>query len=455
MQQRLFLGAFSASLLLIAVALGMLVVAACGDDDDAPAGSSNESTATPAPTTVVSPTATPGVSAPPGTATGPAEHEGNRALAIVEELTKAPRVSGTASEARAAEYLAGLLRSYGYSTEVMEFEFDGDRYRAGQIVVNGASIQALSLSGSPGGKVEAATAYVGLADGAGIGSQDLSGKIAVADRGTLNFIDKYANVKAKGAIGLIVVNHLPGPFSGNLTTAASFPVVAVAKEDGAPALDAAKRGATMSIEAAASTGKTKALNVLAKPTADSECKILVGGHFDSVPGAPGANDNASGASNVIELARALAVDGLDEGVCFAVFGAEESGLYGSKALVQRFKDEGELPEYMLNLDVTGMGRGVEVIGGSDSAREALRLAREFGFPAIASQLPANSGSDHMSFDDAGIETVFLTSGDFDTIHSPEDVFGDIDANVLDQIGDTGLAIVKYWLAEVARAGGPA
>jgi len=62
----------------------------------------------------------------------------------------------------------------------------------------GKEIEALTLAGSPGGKVQASSAYVGLADPAGIGNQDLTGKIAVADRGTLNFIDKYANVKAKG-----------------------------------------------------------------------------------------------------------------------------------------------------------------------------------------------------------------------------------------------------------------
>ncbi|MCL4243466.1 MAG: M28 family peptidase, partial [Dehalococcoidia bacterium] len=61
----------------------------------------------------------------------------------------------------------------------------------------------------------------------------------------------------------------------------------------------------------------------------------------------------------------------------------------------------------------------------------------------------NSGSDHESFLNAGIETVFFTSGDFSTIHSPADVAADISSEVLDQVGDAALLVVQDLLAEVA------
>lgn len=450
----LFLGILCVSLALVALAAGVLVVEGFGSDGDtAPAGSNLTATASPTapqPTVNLSPTATPGVSGPTGTAAGPAEHDGARALAIVKQLASQPRVSGTPAESRAAEYIAGLFRSYGYSTEVMEFEFDGDRFRAGEVTAGGRTIEALTLAGSAGGKVEAAAVYVGLADSAGIGGKDLKGKVAVADRGTLNFVDKYTNVKDAGAVGLVIVNNRPGPFSGNLTAAATIPVVGVSQEEGLAALDAAKAGAPVGIDSPPTVGLTKALNVIAKPKATSQCKLVVGGHFDSVPGAPGANDNASGTANVIELARATAADGLDEGICFATFGAEESGLFGSEAFVAKLAREGKLPRYMINLDVTGVGKGVEVIGEGQVARDALATAKALGIPAVASQLPANSGSDHQSFNEAGVPTVFFTSGDFATIHSPQDVSADISETVLDQVGDAALAVIKNLLAEVAR-----
>ncbi|MEO8539882.1 MAG: M28 family metallopeptidase [bacterium] len=396
------------------------------------------------------PTATAGVLTPTGVASGPAEHDGSRTLELVKQLSQSPRVSGTDGESAAANVIATLLRSYGYTTEVMAFEFDGDRFRAGTASAGGQNYEALTLAGSPGGNVSAPAAYVGLADVAGIAGQNLSGKMAVAERGTLNFIEKYANVKEAGAIGLVVVNNKPGPFSGNLTTAATIPVVAVSQEDGVALLAAARAGKEVGIDAPPTAGKTKALNVIARASATAECKVLVGGHFDSVPGAPGANDNASGAATVVELARAFAVDGIDEGLCFATFGAEESGLYGSKALVEEMQSTGKLPRYMVNLDVTGIGDDVEVIGGGDLSRRAIDLAKNLGIPAVQSQLPANSGSDHQSFVDANVPTVFLTAGDFDTIHSPQDVAADIDQAELDRVGDAAYAVIKSLVAEVAR-----
>ena len=451
--RRAFLSVFVLSVAVGAIALGAVIVGTGGGSETpASPGSPTAAAARPTapPTTLTQPTATPGVSGPTGSATGPAEHDGARALAIVQELAKQPRVSGSAAEGRAAEYIAGLFRSYGYTTEVIQFEFEGDRFRTGEVATNGTTIDSLTLAGSPGGTVEAKATYVGLADEAGIAGRDLTGTIAVADRGDLNFVDKYTNVKAAGAIGLIIVNNRPGPFSGNLTTAATFPVVSLSQEDGSAVLEAAKSGATVRIDAPPTVGATKAFNIVARPSASSACKVLVGGHFDSVPGAPGANDNASGTANVLELARATAADGLDEGLCFATFGAEESGLYGSKALVETMKKDGTLPAFMLNLDVTGIGDRVEVIGGGAIANDALEAARGLGIDAVPSQLPPNSGSDHQSFIDAGVATVFLTSGEFPTIHSPEDVSSDVSADMLDRIGDTSLALIKTLLAEVAR-----
>lgn len=436
-------------LIALAPVLAVFLVACSDKSEGAPAGAVTSPTASDSSAGEAGVTPATG-GGPTGSATGPAEHDGQRALAHVVELAKEPRVSGTPAEARAATYIADQFRSSGYTVEVMGFEFDGDRFRAGEVTFDGTTIEALTLAGSRGGTVSAPAVFVGLANEEGIAGQDLTGKVAVAERGVLNFGVKYENVKAAGAVGLVVVNNRPGSFSGNLATGAAIPVVGVSQEDGLAVIEAAKAGREVGIEAPPTVGLTKALNVIARPGADSRCEILVGGHFDTVPSAPGANDNASGAANVIELARAIAADGLDDGLCFATFGAEESGLYGSKALVERLRSEGALPRYAVNLDVTGIGTQVEVIGDGPLAQTALTLAAEAGIPAVPSRLPANSGSDHQSFLDAGVPTVFFTSGDFSTIHSPGDVVADINVEMLDQIGDVALLVVKDLLAEVAQ-----
>ena len=59
-------------------------------------------------------------------------------------------------------------------------------------------------------------------------------------------------------------------------------------------------------------------------------KILIGAHYDSIPGTPGADDNASAVSALIAAARAI---GPDEDVCYVAFDSEECGFLGSRALV--------------------------------------------------------------------------------------------------------------------------
>ena len=303
-------------LLLLLVPLVAVLAASCSNGSEG--GDAPVLTETASPTTAAidaAGTSTPGPlpASPTGRAEGPAEHEAERALTHIGELSREPRVSGTPGEARAAEYIAARFGSSGYTVDVMEFEFDGDRFRAGEVTYDGMTIEALTLAGSPGGSVSAPAVFVGLADEAGIGGRDLTGKVAVAERGVLNFGVKYENVKSAGAIGLVVVNNRPGSFSGNLATGASIPVAGASQEDGAGLIEAAKEGRGVGLTAPPTVGLTTALNVLARPAANAQCKVLIGAHFDTVPSAPGANDNASGTANVIELAGALAADGqLDE-----------------------------------------------------------------------------------------------------------------------------------------------
>ena len=48
----------------------------------------------------------------------------DRIYSNVKELSKEPRVAGTASEKNAANFIAEQLKTYGYSVESQHFEFD-------------------------------------------------------------------------------------------------------------------------------------------------------------------------------------------------------------------------------------------------------------------------------------------------------------------------------------------
>jgi Zn-dependent M28 family amino/carboxypeptidase len=86
--------------------------------------------------------------------------------------------------------------------------------------------------------------------------------------------------------------------------------------------------------------------------------VVVGAHYDSVIGSPGANDNATGVGAVIELSRLLADQELPRTVRFVLFVNEEppffmTGNMGSLHYARRAQERGERIEAMLSLETIG------------------------------------------------------------------------------------------------------
>jgi Zn-dependent M28 family amino/carboxypeptidase len=65
--------------------------------------------------------------------------------------------------------------------------------------------------------------------------------------------------------------------------------------------------------------------------------LLIGAHYDTVMGSPGADDNASGLVVLLEIAERLSQMSLSRPVWLAGFCLEEQGLLGSAAFVARLK----------------------------------------------------------------------------------------------------------------------
>lgn len=64
--------------------------------------------------------------------------------------------------------------------------------------------------------------------------------------------------------------------------------------------------------------------------------VLVGAHYDSVPGSPGADDNASAVATLLGCAEAIARHVPQTPVCFVAFNGEEDGMVGSHDFVESF-----------------------------------------------------------------------------------------------------------------------
>lgn len=432
--------------LLIATAL-VVLVAACGGESSAPAPAPTS----PPPTTTASPpdptqaAETPSRAAPAATAP---DHDIDQAMAHLSLLSTVigPRVSGSPAAREAVAYIAGVLRGYGYAVEVMEFDYR-TRFRLATVSVGGETIEGIALNGE--GTAEKSAEGIAHDDRSPEGTTP-AGAISIRERGSNDPGDGllYMAATRAEAAGVIILNRDPwGLWGFPIPVRDAIPVVLVPRAETVRLEQAARDGA--SVRLTIGPARPPAANVIARPAPGARCDIIAGGHHDTTPASPGALDNASGVAIVLELARAFAADGLDEGLCFATFGAEESGLFGSAALAQRLADSGELPDFMVNFDVTARGDAVEVIGTPALVAEAVDLLTGAGIAAFASSLPPGYGSDHASFVQVGVPVVFLSDGDVSLIHTPADVFDEVEPEAVDRIGDAGALVLQALLAEIA------
>lgn len=78
-------------------------------------------------------------------------------------------------------------------------------------------------------------------------------------------------------------------------------------------------------------------NVVALPkNSQATPIILVGAHYDSVPGSPGADDNGSAVVALLECARVITRHAPDAAVGYLLFNREEDGLLGSSEFVAEY-----------------------------------------------------------------------------------------------------------------------
>ncbi|MEG4290514.1 M20/M25/M40 family metallo-hydrolase [Microcoleus sp. C2C3] len=81
--------------------------------------------------------------------------------------------------------------------------------------------------------------------------------------------------------------------------------------------------------------------------------IVIGAHYDTVPGSPGADDNATGVAVLLELARDIASAPLKYPVQLVAFDMEEYGYLGSSHHAAKYKQQQESIRLMISLEMLG------------------------------------------------------------------------------------------------------
>mgnify|MGYP001035611396 CR=1 FL=1 len=81
--------------------------------------------------------------------------------------------------------------------------------------------------------------------------------------------------------------------------------------------------------------------------------ILIGAHYDTVPGTPGADDNATGVVVLLELAREFSSKPFKYPVSLVSFDMEEYGLLGSQHYAEKLKQKQQELRLMISLEMLG------------------------------------------------------------------------------------------------------
>lgn len=186
--------------------------------------------------------------------------------------------------------------------------------------------------------------------------------------------------------------------------------------------------------------------------------IVVGAHYDSAPGTPGANDNGTGVALLLEMARALKDTPVASTIRYVAFVNEEPPFFftesmGSRVHARRARSRGENIVAMISLETLGYyssvggtqaypfplgvfysrtGNFLGVVGNLRSRAlvvdflQLFMAATDFPVEGVATfeWIPGINWSDHWSFWTEGYPAIMLTDTApfrYPHYHSPHDL----------------------------------
>jgi len=171
----------------------------------------------------------------------------------------------------------------------------------------------------------------------------------------------------------------------------------------------------------------------------SKADVIIGAHYDSVPGSPAADDNASAVAVMLACAKELKSC---KNICFVAFNCEEFGIAGSQELVESHL-HGHKPKQVHVLEMVGyrslepnsqdnplshfvkipdVGDFIGVVGNNEKfIKEIESKANTVNIPVITLTLPSHISyeqinymsphllrSDHIGFWESNIPAVMWT-----------------------------------------------
>ena len=287
-------------------------------------------------------------------------------------------------------------------------------------------------------------------------------------------IDKAKEARKKGANAFLVYNSSSQTdglkFDGkDRSEVLSIPVVYITQQASKKYMNDASAALDIQLKTDISEKKRTGSNVIGYIDNGAITTVILGAHFDHLgfgeDGSSrevekkglvhnGADDNASGAAALIELARLLKTSKLkNNNYLFIAFSGEELGLYGSKYFTEHPSVDLSKVNYMINLDMVGRlsdSTHVVTVGGygtSPSWGSLYNLKGKnklFTGDIVFRYDSSGTGpSDHTSFYLKNIPVLFYFTGLHSDYHKPTD-----DYNKINYIGEMNLIRHIYSLIQV-------
>jgi Zn-dependent M28 family amino/carboxypeptidase len=208
--------------------------------------------------------------------------------------------------------------------------------------------------------------------------------------------------------------------------------------------------------------------------------VILGAHYDTVPGSPGADDNASAIAVLLEVARNIEKIPLGSTLKLIAFGLEEYGYVGSFYYAERARREGEKVIGMISLEMIGftgprqdypsymdpkyypaVGDFIGIVGNENSRAllEVVRRTLKTQIPQLPSEfllVPGNGEgmeevrlSDHSPFWDHGFPALLVTDTAFlrnPNYHLPSDTIETLDFEFMRKVA----VGIYYSMVELAK-----
>jgi Iap family predicted aminopeptidase len=339
------------------------------------------------------------------------------------------RWPGSGLDKASCKYMADKLKEYGLENVHLEkFSLPGwirEKSSLEVLFPKQKQIDCIALPMSSEGSVEGELFYLGAGpvDIYDEKADEIEGKIVMVNSGNpegmtryLHRSEKYQRSVLAGASAWIFMNHYPayGPPTGGISPI--IPGIGISYEDGRYLARLIEKYGSVKVkmETWCRNKQVDTWNVVGDLPGNSEPDewVVYGAHYEGHDISVGALDDATGAACVMEIARILSDEreNIERSMRFILFGAEEIGLYGSRAYVEQHPDFISKIRFMINFDAAGRaGRQGFCIHGWPELMEFFKPIRE----AIGVDIPIWSSvspySDHWPFLLEGVPTA--TMGD--------------------------------------------